>query len=174
MRSKAGPAFSEAGFREIGLTGLSGAAWTEIRPMRRPVRQYPGIYWAFAVLILAAAYVCSMDYCTRGKWIAPLDDVYISLMYARNALDGFPFRFNVTDGPSAGATSFLYTWLLVPVCAICKGERSVIIGLILLNAVLLWLTCRISFDLATFCNPLAGKTMGFSAACYWVLQPIGK
>ena len=119
--------------------------------MTKPVKFDPARSWALAVIVLAVAYASSMVYFARGKWVLPLDDAYISLTYARNLLAGYPFRFNLSDPMSTGATSILYTWLLVPLCALLKGEKTLVIGIFALNAVLLWIACRTTYSLARLC-----------------------
>jgi hypothetical protein len=79
-----------------------------------------------AVLLLAAAVVfgevCTLplELAARARavgappgWMLPLDDAYIFVRYAQQAARGRPWEWN-TGEPSTGASSALWTWLLVP------------------------------------------------------------
>jgi hypothetical protein len=79
-----------------------------------------------AVLLLAAAVVfgevCTLplELAARARvagappgWMLPLDDAYIFVRYAQQAARGRPWQWN-TGEPSTGASSALWTWLLVP------------------------------------------------------------
>ncbi len=51
---------------------------------------------------------------TDGVLVAPLDDTYIHLQYARSIGEGHPFRYHAGDAPSSGASSLVYVLLLAP------------------------------------------------------------
>jgi hypothetical protein len=76
----------------------------------------------------------------EGRWLAPLDDTYIVLTYARNLVHGQPFRFNPADPPSTGATSALWTLLVSPLTLMGKAEAPLLAVLILLCATVFALT----------------------------------
>ncbi|HVT58958.1 MAG TPA: hypothetical protein VHR45_11200 [Thermoanaerobaculia bacterium] len=47
------------------------------------------------------------------SWLLPLDDAYIFVRYAQQAARGLPWQWSRGE-PSTGASSWLFTWLLVP------------------------------------------------------------
>ncbi len=91
----------------------------------------------------AAALMClgSMLFYTGGRFIAPLDDVYIALAYGRELIHGLPYRFNASDPPSTGATSILLVILASPLTLLEGNEWVPVVGLLVLNCILFWLTC---------------------------------
>ena len=105
--------------------------------------------WGVAATLLAAACFASSWWYTRGRFLAPLDDVYIILAYARQLALGEPFRFNHGDPASTGATSMLYTVILSPLAVVGGRHEAVLLaGVIALNAALLWWSCRSAWLIA--------------------------
>ncbi len=123
--------------------------------MRRAIPVKIQVMWALLSASLAVACVASTLLYTRGVWLAPLDDAYIALTHARQLFLGFPFTFNGGDPPSAGAANLLYTCLLAPLAAVAgRHDAALLIGLVTLNAVLLWWSCRSIWHLAVQLLPV--------------------
>lgn len=86
-----------------------------------------------AILVCAAAVAAAIhvSYCrallrsTRGQWIAPIDDTYIHLQYARALAEGRGLQYQPGDGYSGGATSPLWVALLAPAVKALPPERAV-------------------------------------------------
>lgn len=105
--------------------------------------------WGAASLLAAAACLASMLYYSGGTWLFPLDDVYITLSYARQIVSGAPFVYNPGDPVSTGATSLLYTVLTAPLVAIAGRNDAVLVtSVLVLNAAFLWWSCRSLWILA--------------------------
>jgi len=118
--------------------------------MRRRPSATALISWALLSLALAGAAWAAVFAYGHGRMIAPLDDAYITLAYARNWAHGLPFRFLPGDPPSTGSTSLLYTWLLVPVAAVAGSHEGLLLaGIFALNALALWLTCIVAWRMAS-------------------------
>ncbi|MYI63199.1 MAG: hypothetical protein F4105_16405, partial [Gemmatimonadetes bacterium] len=77
------------------------------------IRREWAILWGLALLWLLV-FVASMLYHTGGRLALPLDDSFIYFQYARQAAQGHFLEYNTGAEPTAGATSLLYTLLLVP------------------------------------------------------------
>ena len=77
------------------------------------IRREWAILWGVALLWLLV-FVASMLYHTGGRLALPLDDSFIYFQYARQAAQGHFLEYNTGAEPTAGATSLLYTLLLVP------------------------------------------------------------
>ncbi|MDE2705477.1 MAG: hypothetical protein OXI35_10450 [Gemmatimonadota bacterium] len=77
------------------------------------IRREWAILWGLALLWLLV-FVASMFYHTGGRLALPLDDSFIYFQYARQAAQGHFLEYNTGAEPTAGATSLLYTLLLVP------------------------------------------------------------
>ncbi|MCY3664231.1 MAG: hypothetical protein OXH81_01105 [Gemmatimonadetes bacterium] len=77
------------------------------------IRREGAILWGLALLWLLL-FVASMLYHTGGRLALPLDDSFIYFQYARQAAQGHFLEYNTGAEPTAGATSLLYTLLLVP------------------------------------------------------------
>ena len=77
------------------------------------IRREGAILWGLALLWLLV-FAASMLYHTGGRLALPLDDSFIYFQYARQAAQGHFLEYNTGAEPTAGATSLLYTLLLVP------------------------------------------------------------
>ena len=77
------------------------------------IRREWAILWGLALLWLLV-FVASMLYHTGGRLALPLDDSFIYFQYARQAAQGHFLEYNTGAEPTAGATSLLYTLLLMP------------------------------------------------------------
>ena len=77
------------------------------------IRREGAILWGL-VLLWLLVFVTSMLYHTGGRLALPLDDSFIYFQYARQAAQGHFLEYNTGAEPTAGATSLLYTLLLVP------------------------------------------------------------
>ena len=77
------------------------------------IQREGAVLWGLALLWLLA-FLASMLYHTGGRLALPLDDSFIYLQYARQAAQGHFLEYNTGTEPTAGATSLLYTLLLVP------------------------------------------------------------
>ncbi|MEK7477335.1 MAG: hypothetical protein AAB152_17065 [Candidatus Coatesbacteria bacterium] len=118
--------------------------------MRRSPYLVAMVAWGLLAVALAGAAWTAVFAYTHGRMTAPLDDVYITLAYARNWAHGLPFRFLAGDPPSTGSTSLLYTWLLVPLAAAAGTHEGILLaGLYLLNATILWGTCLVAWRIAS-------------------------
>ena len=78
-----------------------------------PIRREGAILGGLALLWLLV-FAASMLYHTGGRLALPLDDSFIYFQYARQAAQGHFLEYNTGAEPTAGATSLLYTSLLVP------------------------------------------------------------
>ena len=65
-----------------------------------------------AALLLGVVFVLVDLAYNQGKFIAPLDDVYIHLQYGSQLGRGYFFQYNTGDPISTGASSFLYVVVL--------------------------------------------------------------
>lgn len=63
-------------------------------------------------LLLSLAFVGVDLAYNQGEFVAPLDDVYIHLQYARQIGEGFFLQYNTGDPISTGASSLLYVLIL--------------------------------------------------------------
>lgn len=63
-------------------------------------------------LLIALLFIQEMLTYTRGRWVLPLDDAYVSFQYARQLATGHPFQYNTGEPPSTGGTSLLYQFVL--------------------------------------------------------------
>ena len=77
------------------------------------IRRERTILWGVTLLWLLL-FAASMLYHTGGRLALPLDDSFIYFQYARQAAQGHFLEYNTGAEPTAGATSLLYTLLLVP------------------------------------------------------------
>lgn len=65
-------------------------------------------------LLIGMYFGLMMYITTDGHLMAPLDDAFIHLQYAKNLAQGKFFSYSEGDGYSTGATSFLYPFLIAP------------------------------------------------------------
>ena len=85
----------------------------ENRLAMNAIRREGAILWGL-VLLWLGVFLASMLYHTGGRLALPLDDSFIYFQYARQAAEGHFLEYNTGAEPTAGATSLLYTLLLVP------------------------------------------------------------
>ena len=94
----------------------------------------------------------------------PLDDSYIHFVYAKRFAEFSPFVFSPGDGPTSGATSFLWPILLSPFYLLGLRDASIIWAAWLLGTVLHAATALETRRLAEkFAGPIAG--VGASVMC---------
>lgn len=94
----------------------------------------------------------------------PLDDSYIHFVYAKRFASFTPFVFSPGDGPTSGATSFLWPILLAPFWLLGLRDTSIIWAAWLLGTVLHAATALETRRLATkLAGPIAGT--GASVMC---------
>lgn len=65
-----------------------------------------------AVGIVSLLYLSLGLSASNGPLLMPLDDTYIHFQYARQMASAEPYVYSLSDDPTSGATSFLYTPLL--------------------------------------------------------------
>lgn len=68
--------------------------------------------YATIVAVLALIYLGQAVQAGAGAPLMPVDDAYIHFQYARQAAEGQPFVYNPGQGPTSGATSLLYPFVL--------------------------------------------------------------
>jgi hypothetical protein len=108
---------------------LTGQTLTEKTPAEKPtestasVSQEPvsgsptrwspaGLLVGLIALLLGSVFVVVDLSYNQGEFVAPLDDVYIHLQYARQAGEGYFLQYNTGDPISTGASSLLYILVL--------------------------------------------------------------
>lgn len=112
--------------------------------------------WA-ALVVFGIVGIVSLLYVTAAldpayeRPVAPLDDAYITLQYARQIARGQPYRYNEGDPPTTGMTSPLFGFLLAGVYRLgVHGEllpaAAVGLGAVWLSLTV-WLTYRITLRL---------------------------
>jgi hypothetical protein len=115
---------------------------------RSPLLRLP-VLWAALAIGTALAAAASVLWHTHGRFLAPLDDAYIFLVYAGRLAGGHPFSFNPGNPASTGATSLLYTLLLSPLAAVAgRNEFASFFGILAINTLLLWWSLRSAWLLA--------------------------
>ena len=76
-----------------------------------------------AAIILAALFVVhALTY-----WHFFVDDEAITLVYARNLLEGQGLRYNMLEGPVEGYSNFLHVWVLAAVLALVRAAGADIV-----------------------------------------------
>lgn len=115
------------------------------------VKYQPQLGIVLVTLLIAALYGWTSLTTSDGRPVAPLDDTYIHLQYARQIARGHPWQYNDGDPRSTGATSPLYPFLLAVGYVLgFSGERLVWFALSLGGlslALSAWLTHRITAQL---------------------------
>lgn len=86
---------------------------------------------------------------TGGEISLPLDDSFIYLQYARAAAEGHPFVYTPGNGPTTGATSLLYPFLLVPPHLLHLGPDAGIAWALALGAAALVLSGLLMLQLGS-------------------------
>ena len=113
-------------------------------------------------LLVGSAYFSIAFTVEPGRPVAPLDDAYITLQYARQIARGHPYQYNDGDPPTTGMTSPLFGFLMAGFYLLgFTGERLVglAVGLgFAWLALIGWLTYR-----------LASRLIGERASRWWPL-----
>lgn len=129
------------------------------------IRREGAILWGVALLWLLV-FAASMLYHTGGRLALPLDDSFIYFQYARQAAQGHFLEYNTGAEPTAGATSLLYTLLLVP--GFWLGLDGMGIALYALALGLVWLGLS-AWLLLLLGRKLSGSFSGWVAALMFLL-----
>ncbi len=129
------------------------------------IRREGAILWGLALLWLLL-FVGSMLYHTGGRLALPLDDSFIYFQYARQAAQGHFLEYNTGAEPTAGATSLLYTLLLVPGFWLGLDGMGIALYALALGAVWLGLSARLLLLLG---HRLGGPFSGWAAALMFLL-----
>jgi hypothetical protein len=106
---------------------------------------------ALAYLVLGAG-VAALYYrflpLVGGFPVAPVDDTYIHLQYAKTLAHGHPFSYIAGEGYWTGATSILYVLLLAPFYLVGLSDAAVTWVALGVGAVSLGLTAWLASELA--------------------------
>ena len=129
------------------------------------IRREGAILWGMALLWLLV-FAASMLYHTGGRLALPLDDSFIYFQYARQAAQGHFLEYNTGAEPTAGATSLLYTLLLVP--GFWLGLDGMGIALYALALGLVWLGLS-AWLLLLLGRKLSGSFSGWATALMFLL-----
>ncbi len=129
------------------------------------IRREGAILWGLALLWLLL-FVASMLYHTGGRLALPLDDSFIYFQYARQAAQGHFLEYNTGAEPTAGATSLLYTLLLVPGFWLGLDGMGIALYALALGVVWLGLSARLLLLLG---RKLSGSFSGWVAALMFLL-----
>ena len=129
------------------------------------IRREGAILWGVALLWLLV-FVASMLYHTGGRLALPLDDSFIYFQYARQAAQGHFLEYNTGAEPTAGATSLLYTLLLVPGFWLGLDGMGIALYALALGIVWLGLSARLLLFLG---RRLGGPFSGWMAALMFLL-----
>jgi len=86
---------------------------------------------------IALLFLASLLAATQGHFIPQVSDLYLVCQYARAMAEGHPFRYNLGDPPTTGATSLLHTALLAAAHAAGFRGEGLIAFAILAGAVFL-------------------------------------
>ena len=129
------------------------------------IRREGPILWGVALLWLLVL-AASMLYHTGGRLALPLDDSFIYFQYARQAAQGHFLEYNTGAEPTAGATSLLYTLLLVP--GFWLGLDGMGIALYALALGVVWLGLS-AWLLLLLGRKLGGSFSGWVAALMFLL-----
>lgn len=85
-------------------------------------------HWIHRIFASLIALVLLLVVSTAGKNLLPLDDAYIYLTYAGQALEGNLFQYGSLDPPSSGLSSLLWGALVIPAVALARVS-SIPVGL---------------------------------------------
>jgi hypothetical protein len=125
------------------------------------------------VALVSVAYVAPAITTAVGRPVAPLDDTYITLQYARQIARGQPYRYNDGDPPTTGMTSPLYGFLMAGVYLAGLRDELLVgfavgMGVIWL-ALNVWLTYRLAARLvaAPPWPSLAALLVALTGAVQW-------
>ena len=120
------------------------------------IRREGAILWGVALLWLLL-FAASMLYHTGGRLALPLDDSFIYFQYARQAAQGHFLEYNTGTEPTAGATSLLYTLLLVPGFWLGLDGMGIALYALVLGVVWLGLSAWLLLLLGRkLCGPFSG------------------
>lgn len=87
--------------------------------------------WLALVLAAQGPFLVSAMLVNDGRFVAPLDDAYIHLQYARSVAEGHPFAYSPGAPPSSGASSLTWVLLLAPFELVGLGLLgSVLLGVV--------------------------------------------
>ena len=129
------------------------------------LRREGAILWGLAGLWLLL-FAASMLYHTGGRLALPLDDSFIYFQYARQAAQGHFLEYNTGAAPTAGATSLLYTLLLVPGFWLGLDGMGIVLYALALGVGWLGLSARLLLLLG---RRLGGPLSGWLAALLFLL-----
>ena len=129
------------------------------------IRRERAILWGVPLLWLLL-FAASMLYHTGGRLALPLDDSFIYFQYAQQAAQGHFLEYNTGAEPTAGATSLLYTLLLVPGFWLGLDGMGIVLYALALGAVWLGLSARLLLLLG---RRLGGPFSGWVAALMFLL-----
>ena len=129
------------------------------------IRRERAILWGVTLLWLLL-FAASMLYHTGGRLALPLDDSFIYFQYARQAAQGHFLEYNTGAEPTAGATSLLYTLLLVPGFWLGLDGMGIALYALALGAVWLGLSAWLLLLLG---RRLGGSFSGWVAALMFLL-----
>ena len=129
------------------------------------IRREGAILWGL-VLLWLLVFVTSMLYHTGGRLSLPLDDSFIYFQYARQAAQGHFLEYNTGAEPTAGATSLLYTLLLVPGFWLGLDGMGIALYALALGAMWLGLSAWLLLLLG---RKLSGSFSGWVAALMFLL-----
>ncbi|MCD2194810.1 hypothetical protein LQ327_15670 [Actinomycetospora endophytica] len=140
--------------------------WQErLRPRGR-LDPVVGLVALLSLLCSAAFVAVSLAY-NDGRLIAPLDDVYIHLQYAREIGAGNWFAYNPGDPVSTGASSLLYVVVMGGVAALGVQGSTLLAAAVLFGAVCVAVTCGLVVVLGT---RVAGRRVGIWAGLLTALN----
>lgn len=129
--------------------------------MKRLLQWKTLLLFALALLVGSAYFFIALTV-EPGRPVAPLDDTYITLQYARQIARGHPYQYNDGDPPTTGMTSPLFGFLMAGFYLLgFTGER--LVGLAVeLGFVWLGLTAWLTYRLAS-------RLIGERASRWWPL-----
>jgi hypothetical protein len=112
---------------------------------------------AALTLSVSSWFFLSMGKFTDGRLCAPLDDSFIYFQYARDLAEGRGFSYSPGDGPTTGATSFLYTLILALGYRLgATGENLILYGFVLGSCFLFLSSLLVARTVESFSNWIAG------------------
>lgn len=109
---------------------------------------------------VALAFMASMLYASRGRFVAQVADLYLVCQYARATAEGHPFQYNAGEAASTGATSLLHTGILAAAHRAGFRGEGLIAFAILSGAALFVATVKMARDIGLL---LAGPGEGWLA-----------
>jgi len=123
-------------------------------------------------LLVAGAVLGLMLWTTEGHFVAQVSDLYVIAQYAQAMAEGHPFRYNVGEAPTTGATSLLHTTVLALAHAAGARGEGLIAFAILLGAALYLASIPLAVRIGTrLAGPreglLAGLLIALSGPVVW-------